>query len=135
MRFNPVPRREDVTFYVPAMGCPSLVTVTDWFRFNRSVLPAARAALRDDDEILPPVGEAARLRRLSTGEQKRLLLWSLLRRPTLFTFLDEPYEHLSPTAKTRLTDILYERAQSGVVVVATNQEVPRRPNTTIVELA
>lgn len=76
--------------------------------------------------LWPPIQPARRIGRLSTGERKRLLLDALLRRrgPLL---LDEPYEHLSPDAKSALSAAVQERARTRVVVVATNQIPPGTP--------
>jgi ABC-type transport system involved in cytochrome c biogenesis ATPase subunit len=120
----PVLRDTAVSYYAPAMGVPRFVTVEAWISWNHHLMQDRPVELPDDDSLVPPVKPAALMTRLSTGEAKRLLLWSLLRVQTPFTFLDEPYEHLSPTAKTRLTEILAQRSQSSVVVVATNQDVP-----------
>ncbi|HEX7119539.1 MAG TPA: ATP-binding cassette domain-containing protein [Longimicrobiales bacterium] len=74
--------------------------------------------------LRPDVPPDRRLDRLSTGEAKRLMLEALLGRPASFLFLDEPYEHLSSSARDGLTAILVARARRSVVVVATNQPVP-----------
>jgi ABC-type cobalamin/Fe3+-siderophores transport system ATPase subunit len=129
--FEPHPAITDITYYRPAMQVPEHVVVNAWLDFNRQLSdePAGNA-----DRLLPDVNGAALLTRLSTGEAKRMLLWSVLRRSTPFTFLDEPYEHLSPSAKSRLTDILQNRARAGVVIVATNQDVPDIPAKQVIEL-
>lgn len=124
IRFAPSPSLMDITFYAPIMGAPAHTTVAEWFRFNTELLPGERSSLAADDPFLPAVRPRSLLSALSTGEAKRLLLWSLLRTSRPFTFLDEPYEHLSPTAKARLTEILTDRSRTGVVVIATNQDVP-----------
>lgn len=106
-----------IAFYHPGMTLPGGVLVADWWRMLGSV-PSAHGSL------VPAVRSSQRMEHLSTGERKRLLLHGILARPTGFTFLDEPFEHLSPAAKARLTEILVERAATAVVIVATNQEVP-----------
>lgn len=122
-------------YYHPTMGAPLHVTVADWLRLNEALLPADSATLLGrDDEFFPRVNAAARMTKLSTGEAKRLLLWSLLRMFTRYTFLDEPYEHLSPAAKARLTSVLRERSRNSIVVVATNQEIPAFDDMQIVEI-
>lgn len=106
-----------VAYYHPAMALPRDAKVGDWMRLLGRPYAADRG-------LAPPVSPDDGVARLSTGEQKRLLLMGILSRATSFTFLDEPYEHLSPEAKATLTQMLLERACTGVVVVATNQEVP-----------
>ncbi len=132
VQYQPVPRRLDIAYYTPAMGVPAHTTVRAWLQLNQRW--AAAPLLAEDDPLFPAVSPAATLTRLSTGEAKRLLLWSLLRMTRPFTFLDEPYEHLSPQAKSRLTQILTERAALGVVIVATNQEVPIMPDRRVLEI-
>ena len=124
LRMVPAAALTDIAFYAPRMSVPGHTTVGDWLAFNRHLHPTDAPALAEDHALVPNVSAAARLDALSTGEAKRLVLWSLLRIAKPFTFLDEPYEHLSPAAKGILTDILVERAKSSVVVVATNQDVP-----------
>lgn len=111
------PEATSVAYYHPAMALPRDPRVGDWWRLLGEPDTTDRG-------LAPSVGPGDGIARLSTGEQKRLLLVGILSRSTAFTFLDEPYEHLSPDAKATLTQMLLERAQSGVVVVATNQEVP-----------
>jgi ATPase subunit of ABC transporter with duplicated ATPase domains len=83
-------------------------------------------------EILRPrlINDDSRFRTLSTGEAKRILLWSMLRQKAGPLILDEPYEHLSREGKTALSALLHSWAQHSVVVVATNQDVPMRPGDT-----
>jgi ABC-type transport system involved in cytochrome c biogenesis ATPase subunit len=111
------PRPASLAYYHPAMSLPRGVVVADWWRMLGHV-PSAPASL------VPTLRGNERIEALSTGERKRLLLHGILARPTRFTFLDEPFEHLSPTAKARLTPMLMERAATGIVLVATNQDVP-----------
>jgi len=111
------PATATLAYYHPGMSLPRDLRVRDWFR----LLGRSEAT---DLRLAPTVGPGDPVARLSTGERKRLLLVGILSRNTSFTFLDEPYEHLSPEAKTTLTEILFQRAQRGVVVVATNQDVP-----------
>ncbi|MGQ0814138.1 MAG: ABC transporter ATP-binding protein [Gemmatimonadota bacterium] len=134
VQLEPYPEITDITFYSPLMGVPANLTVASWLRFNTQLIAEDALCLGPDDPLLPAVSATARLTTLSTGEAKRLLLWSLLRVRRPFTFLDEPYEHLSPAAKSRLTDILVARAVGCVVVVATNQDVPNIPNKQIIEV-
>jgi zinc transport system ATP-binding protein len=109
-------------YFHSEMSLPASSTVGDWERLVRRVLPAggkgSPTSLRPDVEPRRPV------RRLSTGERKRLLLDGLLRRPGSL-LLDEPFEHLSPEAKDRLTGLLEARSFTDVVVVATNQATRR----------
>lgn len=123
-----------VIYYHPSMGAPLHATVADWFRLNEYLSNGKPMLLSADDGFVPRVARAARMTTLSTGEAKRLLLWSLLRLPARCTFLDEPYEHLSPAAKSRLTGILAERADSSIVVVATNQDIPVLTSMQVLEI-
>lgn len=111
-------------YYHPAMRLPPRARLSDWERLTGRLLAEAGPALEGSDGVAPPLDPARRLDRLSTGEAKRLLLDVLLRRPAPYVFLDEPYEHLSGSAKGTLTRILSARAMHSVVVVATNQEIP-----------
>jgi len=111
------PAATTLAYYHPGMSLPGDARVGDWLR----LLGVSDAT---DHALAPAVGPGDSIARLSTGERKRLLLVGILSRSTPFTFLDEPYEHLSPEAKAILTRILLDRARSGVVVVATNQDVP-----------
>ena len=111
------PDATSVAYYHPGMGLPRDSRVGDWLR----LLGLSDAT---DRRLAPSVGPGDGIARLSTGEHKRLLLVGILSRGAPFTFLDEPYEQRPPDAKATLTQMLLERAQGGVVVVATNQEVP-----------
>lgn len=133
VRFSPVPTLLDIAFYAPPMGVPANVTVEQWLAFSDASLNEV-PLLDRNDALLPSVQPGALLTRLSTGETKRLLLWALLRADRPYTFLDEPYEHLSPAAKTRLTHILSERALTRVVVVATNQDIPAISHCTTLDI-
>jgi heme exporter protein A len=121
------PAGGSMAYYQPAMSLPREPTVRDWWQLlGYSGAPT---------ELLSPTVRAReQLGRLSTGERKRMLLLGILARPTLFTFLDEPFEHLSPNAKARLTELLIERGRTGVVVIATNQDVPLAGNPIVVRL-
>jgi ABC-2 type transport system ATP-binding protein len=121
-----VERREDpdhpFLYFHPEMANPDTVTVGDWERLVRRLLPPG---CDGGPTPLWPTAEAGRrVGRLSTGERKRLLLDALLRRPGSL-LLDEPFEHLSPRAKADLSRLLEERSTSSVVVVATNQATER----------
>jgi heme exporter protein A len=114
-------------YYQPGMALPADARVADWWRaLGRASPPAA--------PLTPEVEARRRVARVSTGEGKRLLLAAVLARPTPFTFLDEPYEHLSPNAKRDLTALLVARAAAGVVIVATNQDVPETGNPVVIRL-
>lgn len=104
------------------MRIPATATVRDWHHLTRRLLPADAARVRT--ALLPEVEGRRRVARLSTGERKRLLLDTLLRCPGPL-LLDEPFEHLSPDAKTALREHLRERARWQPVVVATNQGTHR----------
>jgi ABC-type multidrug transport system ATPase subunit len=106
----------------PEMGHPPAATVGDWERLVLRLMPAGSAVSRT--RLWPAVEPGRRVGRLSTGERKRLLLDALLRRPGSL-LLDEPFEHLSPVARSDLGAILDARARATVVVVATNQEMER----------
>lgn len=98
---------------------PPEATVGDWDRLATRL--QAGIARRPRTPLWPDVAARRPTGRLSTGERKRLLLDVILRRPGGVLLLDEPYEHLSPDAKDVLTELLRERASSGIVIVATNQ--------------
>ncbi|MBW3660023.1 MAG: ATP-binding cassette domain-containing protein [Gemmatimonadetes bacterium] len=108
-------------YYHPAMRLPPEVRAADWDRLVDALTGGAprREALRP--AFADPRTKVANL---STGEAKRLLLESLLRRSAPFVLLDEPYSHLSETGQEALTKILRERCRTAVVVVATNQRIP-----------
>ncbi|MBI4409691.1 MAG: ATP-binding cassette domain-containing protein [Gemmatimonadetes bacterium] len=110
-------------YYHPGMRLPAGVTVGDWSRLVARLVPGgvsshplAAASATAEKEVT----------RLSTGEAKRLLLDALFRREAAVTLLDEPYEHLSAAARHTLTELLLERARTGVVIVTTNQEIPEK---------
>jgi len=115
----------DRLYYAPEMRLPGRATVADWARLSDALLCATGGAVYEGRLGAGHAKPEHPLGRLSTGEAKRLLLDTLLRRPASFIFLDEPYEHLSPEAKSDLTAILLDRAEQSVIVVATNQGVPR----------
>lgn len=125
------PRR--VHFLTPAMSGPPDVRVCDFVEFVQSMSNGP-----DNEELrllLPSlVDDTNRFRTLSTGEAKRLLLWSILRQRPGVLILDEPYEHLSRDAKAVLTVLLQRWAELSVVVIATNQDVPLRPQDTLLTL-
>ena len=103
------------------MGLPPWSTVGAWDRLVRALAPGTVAPT----VLRPDLAPGRWVRRLSTGERKRLLLDALLRVPGSL-LLDEPYEHLSPDAKGALSVLLRGRAERNVVVVVTNQAVHRR---------
>jgi ABC-type transport system involved in cytochrome c biogenesis ATPase subunit len=129
--YNPVPRRDEIAFYAPPLGLPSATTPHAWLSFCCEA-DERPELLNIEDPLLPRVSPKALLSKLSTGEAKRFLLWGLLRVMKTYTILDEPYEHLSPAAKLHLTNILQERAQTGVVIVATNQLLPQMQSNLVV---
>ena len=100
----------------PEMSLPSWSTVGAWERLTRGLDPG----LRPPTPLRPPIDGRRRVRRLSTGERKRLLLDTLLRVPGSL-LLDEPFAHLSPGAGATLSRLLRARAGRAVVVVATNR--------------
>lgn len=120
-------------YYAPTMHFAAGVTVRDWIALHEGWQRASQHA-ELVDALLPP-GVSGRVVRLSTGEAKRLVLWSLLRTPRSFYILDEPFEHLSPTAKGALKSILAALAREAVVVVATNQDIPTDVPARVLELA
>ena len=109
-------------YFHSEMALPAWSVVGAWDRLVVGLEPDAGpfTALR------PVLGPQRRVRRLSTGERKRILLDALLRVPGPL-LLDEPYEHLSPDAKSALSCLLRERARREVVVVVTNQAGHRAP--------
>jgi ABC-type transport system involved in cytochrome c biogenesis ATPase subunit len=146
-----------VHFLAPTMSAPPDVRICDFVEFAKSMASGA-----DDEELwllLPKFADdTTRFRTLSSGEAKRLLLWSILRqsrqpgsevdppnsgstsspmRPGIGPrplILDEPYEHLSRDAKAVLTALLQRWAAHAVVVIATNQEVPMQTQDTVLTL-
>lgn len=122
---DPSGRSGERIYYRPAMRLPGGVTFGEWTRMvDRLAGPGATEADEPLGILRPEVPADRRLSRVSTGEAKRTILESLLRRPAPFIFLDEPYEHLSARARDTLTEALAERARDAVVVVATNQPIP-----------
>jgi ABC-type multidrug transport system ATPase subunit len=116
--------RPRTVYYHPGMRLPPDATVADWQRLVAGLLGTERGD--DGGPLMPPWASGdKRLPKLSTGEAKRLLLDALLRQHAGFIFLDEPYEHLSEPARQTLTDLLLKRARDSVVIVATNQALPR----------
>lgn len=109
---------ERFLYFHSEMALPASSTVGAWERLTERLLSGRGRSGRT--ALWPEVEPRRRVGRLSTGERKRLLLDSLLRRRGSL-LLDEPYEHLSPDAKSALTAVLRDRALSRVVVVATNQ--------------
>lgn len=109
---------ERFLYFHSEMALPGTASAGDWDRLVTRLLPPGCAT--EPTPLWPEVDAGRRAGRLSTGERKRLLLDALLRRPGSL-LLDEPFEHLSPGAKSELTRLLEVRARSAVVVVATNQ--------------
>jgi ABC-type Mn2+/Zn2+ transport system ATPase subunit len=110
------PASGQVVWYHPRMAPPPETRVRDWHRLVSALVPEGCPP-----SLEPELRPRQRLGEVSTGEQRRLLLETLLRRKARFYLLDEPFEHLSPAAKASLTERLRERAQASVVIVATNQ--------------
>ena len=119
-------------YYAPTMHFAAGVTVRDWMALHERWQPESHHGELVD--ALLPAGVSGRVVRLSTGEAKRLILWSLLRTRRSFYILDEPFEHLSPTAKGTLKSILAALAREAVVVVATNQDIPADVPARVLEL-
>jgi len=110
-------------YFHSEMRLPGWSAVGAWDRLVADLDPRAGppTALR------PELAPGRWVRRLSTGERKRLLLDALVR-VTGSLLLDEPYEHLSPDAKDALSALLRERAATHVVVVVSNQAGHRAPD-------
>lgn len=108
-------------YFQSEMALPAWSTVGAWDRLVKDLAPSAEPGT----ELRPDLRAGRRIRRLSTGERKRLLLDALLRLPGSL-LLDEPYEHLSPGAKGALSRLIRRRARTDVVVVVTNQAAHRR---------
>jgi ABC-2 type transport system ATP-binding protein len=115
---------ERLLYFQSEMGLPRSSTVGSWDRLLRRLGPGSAAAPRTS--LWPDVEPRRRIGRLSTGQRKRLLLDAILRQPGPLV-LDEPFEHLSPDAKTALHHLLRERALREEVIVATNQRAPLHP--------
>jgi ABC-type transport system involved in cytochrome c biogenesis ATPase subunit len=149
---------QKVRFLTPAMSAPPELRVCDFIELVQSL---ARGTDSEElDSLLPKLADDThRFRKLSTGEAKRLLLWSILRQHSQFEsgdvtpprsrssrsptspssarrplILDEPYEHLSRDAKAVLTVLLQRWAKHSIVVIATNQDVPTRSQDTLLTL-
>lgn len=107
-------------YFHSGMALPGWSVVGAWDRLVPRLDPRAGAPT----PLRPDLSPDRWIRRLSTGEHKRLLLDALLRVPGSL-LLDEPYEHLSPEAKNILSTLIRERARTAVVVVVTNQATQR----------
>lgn len=127
-RLTPPGTRPTVLYYHPNMGLPDSLTVGAWQDFVERITPAASRYPLIPDLLPASALPHKRVERLSTGEAKRLALHALLRRAAPFLILDEPFEHLSPSAKDILAEHLCARARDTVIVVATNQEIPPDTN-------
>ena len=124
---------EKIFYFSPAISAPSDLRVCDFVALVQSISDTSH-----DEQLqllLPPLTDMTnRFRTLSTGEAKRLLLWSILKQNPGPLILDEPYEHLSRDVKPVLTTLLKRWADDAVVVVATNQDVPIQPNDAVLSL-
>lgn len=122
-----------INFLTPTMSAPAELRVSDFVELVRSLVSG-----NDNDDLRSLLQQLAddtsRFRTLSTGEAKRLLLWSVLRQDPQPLVLDEPYEHLSRDAKGVLTVLLQGWAEHSTVVVATNQDVPMRAQDALLTL-
>ncbi len=110
------PAEEPFRYFHSEMSLPGWSSVGAWDRLIRGLDSGAAGPT----PLRPAVTGRRWVRQLSTGERKRLLLDALLRVPGSL-LLDEPYEHLSPRAKSALSRLLRERVRGSVVVVVTNQ--------------
>lgn len=124
--------RARIGYYAPAMSAPSHLRIAEFLRF----VGGFEVSDTSDElaPLRPEVDTSLRFKHLSTGEAKRLLLWSQLRHVTGPLVLDEPYEHLSREAKAALSVWLQRFSEQSLVVVATNQDVPVRPQDTVLTL-
>lgn len=109
-------------YFHSEMRLPAWSSVGAWDRLVRSL----DSRIAPPTVLRPPLAPGRWIRRLSTGERKRLLLDAALRAPGPL-LLDEPYEHLSPGAKAALSALLRRRAETHAVVVVTNQAAHRAP--------
>lgn len=112
------PRADVLSYYSPSMGLPPEARARAFAALTAQLVDAA-IPLAPDRAL-----GAKRSAKLSTGEEKRLLLGPLLARNAPFILLDEPYEHLSRDARAALTEEILRVAASAVVIVATNQPIP-----------
>ena len=119
-------------YYSPVMHIAGGIHVVDWLRLHQRI--QAQSCHADPVDAMLPAGVSGAIARLSTGEAKRLVLWSLLRVSRCFYILDEPFEHLSPSAKGVLRSMLAALASEAVVVVATNQDIPSDIPARVLEL-
>lgn len=113
-----------VRYFNPNMHAAPELRVDHLIAFVEQAGPAVEEPAHLDELYPSSADEANRFGQLSTGESKRLLLWSFLRAGNGPFVLDEPYEHLSREAKAALTRQLQHLATSTLVIVATNQDVP-----------
>lgn len=113
-----------ILYYHPEMQLPGPLPVAAWLNFIDEIIrPGDRYPI--STELIPDfVPDKKHVDRLSTGEAKRLALYAILQKTAPFLVLDEPFEHLSPTAKTSLAMHLEERADHSAIIIATNQDIP-----------
>lgn len=123
------PRADVLSYYSPSMGLPPEARAGS-FAALASQLVDAPIPLAPDRAL-----GVKRCAKLSTGEEKRLLLGPLLARKAPFILLDEPYEHLSRDARTAVTREILRIAASAVVIIATNQPIPSDANGPVVTLS
>lgn len=132
LSLTPAPDRRALCYYAPTMHFTNGIHVQDWIGLHQRWQPQSHHAELVDG--LLPAGVRGPLVQLSTGEAKRLALWSLLRSMRCFYVLDEPFEHLSPSAKGRLRGVIATLAAESVIVVATNQDIPTDIPARVLEL-
>ena len=117
------PGRTASSYYDPGMKLPPGVSAARWDRLVEALAPETA----DDPgrALRPPfVKRAILVRKISTGEERRLILAAVLRAAGDFVFLDEPYEHLSEEGRASLTGAIADLREGRVVVVATNRRIP-----------
>lgn len=128
-RAGVVTRSHPVLLYFHSeMAIPGSATVGGWERLVERLSRGAHrqgAHRQRRTSLWPDVEGSRRVSRLSTGQRKRLLLDALLRQEGPLV-LDEPFEHLSPGARSDLAGLLEARASRHEVVVASNQQVAAR---------
>lgn len=111
------PRAGRRVFYDPDLRLPPSTTVGAWLRLGRRLPDGGRA----ESIRAPWVAPGRRIAELSTGEEKRLILESILSVSARFFLLDEPFGHLSRDGREALLALLRDRCRDAVVVVATNR--------------
>ena len=110
-----------ITWVTPGATLPPRIRSRHWIQLVRST---GRPLLPSAESLLPcHLSPGTRLGRLSTGEERRLLLWAALRNPGSVVILDEPFDHLSPDGIPVLERIITRLAGTRPLILATNRRL------------